>query len=187
MTGSLKILHNITLSLKRPDVISQKQNNYFKTWSKPELSIYNIKQKVKVEHVMSWFAPRTSHAPPEFCTKYGAVFVFTGACTGSAVRVTAEWRRPPVEQHPSCRTGSSISSQSRAEALLAIPASAHVITAKPLERSRVHQKVARTEHSWHHHCACLLCKTHWNHRGLWVDVIWSVFTLWICRGYLFWG
>lgn len=78
------------------------------------------------------------------------------------MKVTTEWMGSPVEQHSFCRAGGCISRQNRAEALLTVSTGAHVIPTKPLEWSRIHQKMARAEHIWHDHCTRLFCITHWK-------------------------
>lgn len=82
----------------------------------------------------------------------------------SVVRVTAERGGPPVEQHSSGSAGRWVGSQSRAEALLTIHTCTHIIATEPLERTRVHHEVARTEDIRHNDRTRLLCKSHWKTR-----------------------
>lgn len=104
------------------------------------------------------------------------MFTSVCACEWSAVnelsvRVTAEWGRPPAEQHSSGSAGGCVGRQRRAEALLPVHTRTHIITTEALERTRVHQIVARTEHVWHHHQTRLFCKTHWEvQQG--VNILW---------------
>lgn len=83
-------------------------------------------------------------------------------CEKLRVGVTTEGRGSPAEQHSSGSAGRWVSSQSGAEALLAVLARTHVIAAEPMERSRVDQEVTGTESVWHDGWTGLLCKTHYS-------------------------